>query len=520
MHPPTVRKNGLASSVRRGALWSLASNLLMRMANIGITAIVARILAPRDFGIFAVATTAYAIVSALGELGVSSCLIRADLNIDTLAPTMVTVSVTTSAAFAAIMIMFAEPIAAALGSAGAAGPIRVMAIAVFLVGLFAVPGAQLARDFKQGKLFLANAISFLPTNAALIILAKFGSGAMAFAWSRVLGQAIVGCCLVAYTERNYWPGLARRALSVLFKFGIPLASANFVNFILLNVDYALIGRLLGPIELGTYVLAFNIASWSSSLLGTVINNVAMPAFSRVRHDTELLRSAISSALRIVSLAVMPVCGMTVVLARPLVLTLYGEKWSASAAVLAVLAIYGATSIICMLFANMLAGLGKSKSLLVVQLFWLAALVPAMVIGVHRDGIVGAAIAHIVVIVPLVLPCYLIALKKTTGIHLLALIADMLPATLAAAAAAAAAWVTSSKAGNPPTQLMVGLAVGGIIYVLAVAPQIMGLLSKSNISSARIRRLFRIYDAVARTLGLPTFNPPRHIKRRHRRRVAL
>jgi PST family polysaccharide transporter len=307
---------------------------------------------------------------------------------------------------------------------------------------------------------------------------------------------------------------------VLFKFGIPLASANFVNFILLNVDYALIGRLLGPIDLGVYVLAFNIASWSSSLLGTVINNVAMPAFSRVRHDAELLRGAISSALRIVSLTVMPVCSMTVVLAKPLVLTLYGEKWSASATVLAVLAIYGATSIICMLFANMLAGLGKSKSLLVVQLFWLAALVPAMVIGVHRDGIVGAAIAHIVVIVPLVLPCYLIALKKTTGIHLLALIADMLPAMLAAAAAAAVAWVAASKAGNPPTQLMVGLAVGGIIYVLAVAPQIMGLLSKSNISSARIRRLFRIYDAVARTLGLPTFNPPRHTKRRHRRRVAL
>ena len=49
----------LSASVRRGALWVVASNLLLRLANVALTAIVARILSPHDFGVFAVALTAY-----------------------------------------------------------------------------------------------------------------------------------------------------------------------------------------------------------------------------------------------------------------------------------------------------------------------------------------------------------------------------------------------------------------------------------------------------------------------------
>ena len=357
---------------------------------------------------------------SIGELGVSACLIRADLDIDSLAPTVATISVLSSAILASAMAVFATPIAAALGSAAAAGPVRVMALAVLLVGVFAVPTSQMVRDFKQDKLFLANVISFVPSTALLIILAKSGSGAMAFAWSRVIGQLVMGCVLIVVAPRYYRPGLARSALSILFRFGIPLAGANFVNYILLNVDYAFVGHLLGAAALGTYVLAFNVASWPSSVLGAVINSVAMPAFSRVKHDPDLLKSSIANSLRGVSLIVLPMCAMMMVLARPLVLTLYGAKWAASANVLAVLSLYGAVSIICLLFANMLAGLGRSKFLMVVQLIWLGTLVPAMALGVHIDGIVGAAYAHIAIILPIVLPSYLLVLRRVTGIRFVVL----------------------------------------------------------------------------------------------------
>src|SRR5262249_28475573 len=160
------------------------------------------------------------------------------------------------------------------------------------------------------------------------------------------------CMLVLFVPKIYRPGLARSALSVLLRFGLPLAAANFVNYILLNVDYVLVGHLLGAVLLGIYVLAFNVASWPASLLGSMINSLSMPACSRVKHDINMLRNAIASAVRAVALIVMPVCALLVAVSRPLVLTLYGSQWTASAEVLSILAAYGAVSIFCVLFANM------------------------------------------------------------------------------------------------------------------------------------------------------------------------
>ena len=484
-HSSQADSRPLSASVRRGALWSIANTLLLRLVGILVTAVVAHILTPRDFGVFAVAVTVYAFVSTLGELGVPACLIRHDLNIDSVAPTMVSICVVTSIIQAAAMVAFAEPIAAALGSAAAADPIRVMALVVIIVGIFSVPSAQLMRDFKQDKLFLAEVISFVPSTLVLLVLARSGSGAMAFAWSRVVGQFISGCVVVASVPKNYRPGLARSALSVLFRFGLPLAGANIVNYLLLNVDYALVGHVMGAVALGTYVLAFNVASWPASLLSSMINNVSMPAFSRVKDDATRLKNAIVSSLRAVSLVVMPMSALTMALARPLVLTLYGRKWVAAADVLFVLALYGAISIVCLLFANVLVGLGRAKFLLAVQLIWLGTLVPAMVLGVHRDGIVGAANAHIVVIVPIVLPIYLFALKRATGVSFVALAKAVLPALLAASAAGLAASGIASRFSNPLVQLVTGLALGGLIYMVAVAPQAIALLNRGQTANPRV-----------------------------------
>ena len=503
--PVGMDSQSLSSSVRKGALWVAASNMLLRLANVSLTAVVAHILNPHDFGVFAVAATAYAIVFGISELGVSACLVRADLDIDSLAPTVTTLSVLSSAIFAGAMAVFAVPIAAALGSAAAAGPIRVMSLAMLLGGTFAVPWSQLTREFKQRKLFLANAVSFLPSTALLIILSKSGSGAMAFAWSRVAGQFVLGCVLIAEVPRHYRPGLARSSLSVILRFGMPLACANLVNYVLLNVDYAFVGHLLGATALGVYVLAFNVASWPYSVLGAVINGISVPAFSRIKHDPVLLQNATNTALRGVSLIAMPMCCMTIALARPLILTLYGVKWAESASVLAVLSIYGGVSIICLVFANMLTSFGRTNFLFALQLIWIGALVPAMALGVHKDGIVGAAYAHVAVIVPIVLPSYLLALKRTTGVRLITLGKVVAPAVLAASVAALAARGVAYQFKSPPVQLIAGLAGGGVIYVLCVGR----LAAAAFLPAQAAERVLRFYSAPARLVGLPTGSGAKH-----------
>jgi lipopolysaccharide exporter len=510
------KPQSLAANVRSGAIWSFSGTILLRLSGIGITAIVARILTPHDFGVFAVATTVFTIVTAIGEFGVTSCLARADLDVDALAPTLWSVSLVSSLIMAGVLYKFAGPIAANLGSRDAARPVQVMGLVMVFWGIAAVPTAQAVRDFRQEKLFLANALSFVPSVAVLLFLARHGSGAMAFAWSKVVGQGISCAVILLSAPKLYLPGLTRGALAVLYKFGMPLAGANFIGYILQNVDYALIGRFIGPVLLGTYVLAFNAASWSSTLLGGVLSTVSMPAFSRVKHDAARLSGAMADGVRVVMLTAAPMCTLVIVLSRPLVLTLYGERWAAAAAVLSILACYGLISVVGVLFASMLAAMGRSKFVLAVQSIWLAGLIPAMAIGVRKDGIVGAAIAHIVIIGPIVLPCYLIALKRATGVRISLLAKAAFPPLAAAAAAACLAWLTASRFDSPLVQLVAGLAVGGSFYVVVTAPQLIVLFVRGRAIHPRVRTILRAYHRSGRALGVPMGPPPQHAARRRRR----
>ena len=111
----------------------------------------------------------------------------------------------------------------------------------------------------------------------------------------------------------------------------------------------------------------------------------------------------ASGLRAISLIVLPICSLTMAVARPLVLTLYGAKWEASASVLEVLSALRGHFRHLSPLRQRAGRTWPDKISLVVQLIWLGALIPAMVLGVTRGGIVGAAFAHVAVIGPVVLP---------------------------------------------------------------------------------------------------------------------
>lgn len=504
--PAPITQKPLAARVRRGALWSAGSTMLLRFANITIMAIVARTLSPRDFGVFAVALTVHAIVSSIAELGVASCLVRDEVDPEEIAPTVAAVSLISSVVLAGLMFVFAAPLARALGSADAANPMRVMSLAVVLVGLFAVPGAELAREFRQDKQFAANLLGFAAANSLLLYLALHGGGALSFAWSRVVGQFIIGTTMSMMVERRYVPWISREHLRPILAFGLPLAGANLLNYILLNTDYVFIGNLLGPIELGVYMLAFNISGWSNSLMSTILNSIAMPAFSRVKQDATKLQDALTRAVIALGFIALPICVLTATLAHPLVRSVYGTKWDHAASVLAVLSTYGAISVLCLLLANALSGFGRTNLLLYTQIPWIACLIPAMAVGVHLHGIVGAAWAHIVVICLVALPVYLRMLKRAAPVRLLPVLRGVAPLLVAAGLAGLAAFLVSRSLSGSLVQLLAGGLAGGLVYLVFALPMARDVIGRLPALPSTLARPMDFYARQLRVLGLGVPEP--------------
>lgn len=475
-----------ATSIRakagRGALWAMSANLVMRFANIAITAVLARLLSPEDFGVFAVALAVYLVVTSLAELGMGSAVARSAVEPVDIAPTVVTISIAVSFGCAALLAVFSNALSELLGQPAAAQPLQILAISLALTGLFAVPGAQLVREFRQDRIFLATVVGFVVGNPVLVILALQGGGATAFAWSRVVGQLATGMVFWLGASRRYWPGWSREQLVPLLTFGLPLSMANLVNWTLLNADYMILGRLVSAAEVGVYMIAFNVASWSTAILGSVLNSVVVPAFGRVSSEARELRAAVVGTCRLVGLVSLPIGALSIGLAAPIVLTLFGEKWAESIPVLAILAVYGVFYGFTLLFVNVLVATGRTGRLLLIQLAWVLVLVPTMVFALHMWGLEGAAWAHVLTICLIALPGYLLAIVKATETRAAEVLAASLRPVVAAVAAGACAWLVALAFTPPWLRLGLGGAVGGIVYLAAAAPLFVPLLPSRFVPS--------------------------------------
>jgi len=458
-----------------GVRWSFINTLVTKLAGIAVTVVVVRIVTPHDFGVFAVALVVYAIVAGFGELGLSAGISRREADPAVAGPVVTALSMISSSILAIAMVVAAHPVATLLGAPQAEAAIRVLAICIFLNSTTAVSSAILVRDFRQGRLFAATAIAFVPANLVLVLLALNGDGALAFAWSRVVGQVVAGGVVIIAAGKWYRPKWNRAEAVKVLTFGLPLAGANILNYMLLNADFAFIGSLLGAALLGIYTLAFNVASWSTSVLGGTINGVAMPALSALRTKPAQLRETMVRWSRLVALLSFPVSALTAVLAADIVQVLYGSTWARAAPVLSVLALYGAVFVVSLLFSNLLIGVGRAGRVFIIQAIWLVSLLITIALGVRFFGVEGAAIAHVVVILLVVVPMYLWAVRpvlpKAPSLIGRAVAGPFVAAVIAGAAALGG----RNLVDGAFSQLLVGGVAGVLVFLLLAMPMIGSVL---------------------------------------------
>lgn len=458
---------GLGRMLARGALWSSLSTTVLRLGQFVLSVVIARLISPHDFGVFVVASTLYLIVINVSEVGVSTALVREVDNARRIAPTVSTIAIANSALLAAALFLAAPWLSSALGAPGATSAARVLAIPVLLAGPTAVPAALLTRDFRQGRKMAADLANFVVANGILLVLALNGSGVMALAWSRVAGQVVSAVLLFVLAPERYRPGFDTREAARLLRFGAPLAGSSLAVFVLSNLDFMVVGRLAGPVQLGFYNLAFTVASWPTSVFTAILTSVTLPALARVKGGMAELGRHVGVALAALCAAAFLVATVCMVLARPLVTVVYGPRWLPAAPILAVLAVFGAVRVTLALFYDVLVALGHTRWLFRLQLIWLGALLPAMLLGVHRDGGRGAGFAHVAVVLLVVVPAHLIVLGRVARLPLARLRGAVAYPLLAAVLAGVAGYLLAGPFVSPWAKLIWGGLAFAAVYLAAL-----------------------------------------------------
>lgn len=496
----------LADRVRRASMFSGINTILMRLANIVVMAAVARLIAPDQFGVFALTMVAFGVVQAIGELGLTAAISRADLDLDEIAPTVVTLALASSVAWAALLALFAPSLAVLLGSAQATLPLQIMAICVLIGGPISVFNQQLQREFRGDLIFRANLIAFGLATASLVVFALMGEGAVAFALSRVVSLVTVGVVMFTMVPTRYRPGFSLSVARTLLPFGLPVAISGLLAQVVLNVDFVFVSQLLSVYATGLYSLAFNVSTWSTAVLQATLSSVVLPAFSRVLAHEGDAGAAMRRAVEATVVLAFPLAAATSALAGPLILVVYGERWAEAAPVLAILSVFGATSVIGVLLSDVLIASGRTAMMAIVQAGALILLIPLMWGGIQGLGLVGAGLAHMLVVLFGTLPLYLLAIWKAIRVKPAEVLRPAGWPLISAITAGSAAYLVTLQPMPDPLRLVLGAAVLGAVYLLMAARAMRRLLPDGDVSDGGLHRL----------LGVVAWPADKVIARRRRR----
>jgi lipopolysaccharide exporter len=451
----------LARDVKRGLAWSTTSNLILRVSSLAVGIVLAHLLRPVDFGVFAVALTVQSILMTLADLGLSADLIRSE-NPERKAPTVATLALTVGSLLTVGMVLSAQGVANTLGSPDAASTIAVLGFTLVLGAAGVVPYAMLQRRFQQKQLFIVASADFVVGTTVTIFLVLIGWGVISLAIGRVAAACLSLVLQFAFARIRPKLGFDRELVRPILAFGLPIAAANLLSWALLNVDNIVISRIAGPTALGFYVLAFNISNWPMSAVGQVVRSIALPLFSRSSPENRF--AALSTTSALTWSVALPGGVFLAVLSAPLISVVYGERWLPGAAVLAALGIFGGLRALFDVFVSYLLARGASRAVLWTQVLWVASLVPAIIAATGWMGIVGAGWVHLAVAVVVVLPAYLVALHRN-GISIAGLARCCWQPVAAVIPAAGIALAASALFPSPLVDLAVGAVVGGGAYVL-------------------------------------------------------
>jgi len=458
----------LGDQVRSGLRWSLLDNTAGRLISLGTGIVVARILVPSEFGVFAIALVALNLLNSINDVGMSASIVRWPGKLDDVAPTALTLIFVFSLVGYAIFFAAAPWYCTALHAPQAAGVLRLLSLAVVIDGATAVPTAVLTRSFRQDRRAIADLSGIALQTVLTIVLAAAGFGAWSLAWGWLAGNAVTALLTVVFSPARYRPGFSRDAMRRLLVQGAPLSGSTLLTVAILNVDYMAVGRILGPIALGFYVLAFNMSSWPVNLLSVPIQRISIPGFARLQEDRRGFAAGFHRSVTLLVAVTIPVCVVMAVLSHQIITFVYGNKWAAAASVLRFLALFAVVRIVQNLSWDALVAIGRAHITLWLQWVWLIVLVPALIIACHLGGIAGVGLGQLIVGMAVVVPLYLFALSRA-GVKVTDLGPALLGPALGGAVAALGTAFVSHQVTHALPQLLAGGSTGVVLYLVVLLP---------------------------------------------------
>jgi O-antigen/teichoic acid export membrane protein len=378
-----------------GVLWMTVVRALSQSITWIITIFVVRLLTPVDYGLMGMATLMSGFLALFSEIGLGLAIIqRPNLRDEQLASLRWLILAVHVLVFLALTGL-APVIAVYFNETRLVDLVRVLATGFILQGIGTPSSFLLQRRMAFRDKALSELLGSVTGGVSTLIAALSGAGV----WSLVIGYLVQQLLTNAlYCVRAPFPfrlSFSTDGLAEYIGFGGQVTIARILWYISSNADFAVVGRLLGSVQLGFYGMAFQFSSLPLDRLVSIVTQVAFPSFSSLQNDDETLRRYYLKLTSIVALVTFPMLiGLAMVAdaAVPLFLT---SKWAPIIVPLQILCVVSCFRAVEMLCHPLVVAKGQPRISLWNSLLQAIVLPIVFVIGARYWGLRGIAVAWLV-----------------------------------------------------------------------------------------------------------------------------
>jgi O-antigen/teichoic acid export membrane protein len=422
--------------------------------------ILGRLLAPKEFGLVAIASVAVTTLMAATETGMTNALVRASVREQAHYDVAWTIGVLRGLLVCVVLVSAAPVIAALFGDAGAVSLVRLLAFVPLVSSMASPRQADLIRELKFGSLAgIAIAAAVADTGVAITLASTMGGVAIALGKLAGATTTMVASYVVAPHRPAFRPNY--KSATQLVRFGrwmFAIAVTGVTSDVFLKL---IVARRLGVAALGAFSMSDKLAETPNQLANEAIGGVAFPVYAGLRDEPARLQVVFRAHLTGLMLLLLPATAILIALALPLQERILGPQWRGSSTLIVLLTLGFLFELVFTAIYFLLQALGQGGRLFAVELAQYVVLVALVGLLAGPFGLSGIGIARIVTSIVVVAAGVMaiapdlrrVALQLSRPGFLLALFA-----LLAGVAAKACTLVIPDEVG-----VAAGAAVGAVVF---------------------------------------------------------
>lgn len=393
--PPTVAVDetaaggvGLAARAASGGRWVGLSAVVSNATAALVLLVLAAALPPRDLGILALGTMVFVVANMLQDFGLFDVLVFRKDRVKEAAETVLLCWLVAGTVLGTVIVATAPVVARFFGDERATPVIAVAAVLLLCHTAAGVPTAMWTRALELRRRSITQMSAVLVGGATTVTLVALGLGIAAM----VIGQVVQGVLLVGATWtlgpriRPRWhPEVAHE----LFAYGRHAFGASVTTVLQSNVDYVVVGRVLGAASLGLYSFAYRFAFLPHAVVTLVVATTLFVLLCRAADGAAA--DAVLRYARAVLLLITPLL-LGLALFAPAIVLL-GDEWSGAVEPLRWLALFCLLTSVVTLAVNGLKGVGRPGPAFAVSGLHLGVLTVLLVL-VASDGVDAVSVARV------------------------------------------------------------------------------------------------------------------------------